>query len=267
MDLDTFERSKFKATDLLAKGEYDQALKLFRELETFAPDSEERGAVLIGEYQCYEALDMFDEARKCLQVAATLGEQTPEYASRIEYLEARLDGDEGKNRIALGKLNRLLEAKGELLRSPDCRDLYESVQMRRLEYLTNLGEMKEALPLFTEARGFEVEKPRSFKFRMAYCLAKCGYVEQAHALVKEGLAETSNITEEVRGRYYLGSIYVAEKKYAEALTQFQFCETHLKDSDISHEHLMDALSYVYEKLGKPKDAARYRQVAKDQYKH
>jgi phenylalanyl-tRNA synthetase alpha subunit len=85
--------------------------------------------------------------------------------------------------------------------------------------------------------------------------------------MKEGLAETCNMTEEIRGRYYLGSIYVSESKYPEALTQFQFCETHLQDSDISHEHLMDALSYVYEKLGKPKNAARYRQAANIQRKN
>ena len=75
---------------------------------------------------------------------------------------------------------------------------------------------------------------------MAYCLAKSGDVEQAHVLVNEGLAESRTVTEEIRGRYYLGSIYVSEKKYMEALAQFQFCERHEEESDISYEHLMDA---------------------------
>ena len=58
-----FELSKQEATRLFESGEFDPALKSFLELETHAPNSEERAAIFLGEYLCFEALGMFAKAR------------------------------------------------------------------------------------------------------------------------------------------------------------------------------------------------------------
>jgi tetratricopeptide (TPR) repeat protein len=262
-----FELSKQEATRLLEKGEFEQALSVFRELETIAPDSEERGAVLLGEYQCFEALGMFAKARQCVLEATKLGEPTPEYLARMAYLEAVLDGDEGDNKSAIARLDRLLEEREELLRSAECEDLYESVQMQRLEYLVNVGRMQEALPLFSEVRGFAIEKRYDFAFREAYCLAKCGDLERAHLIMSKALAESNGIVQETRGRYYSGAMYMTERKYEDALVEFQFCETHMGESDLSISLVMHALAYVHEKMGHNQEATRYLQAARTNYKH
>jgi tetratricopeptide (TPR) repeat protein len=169
-----------------------------------------------------------------------------------------LDGDEGKNGSAIAMLDALLEEHSELLRSPDCGDLYESIQLRRLEYLVNVGRMIEALPLFVEATGFPLEKPDSFVFRMAYCLAKCGEFETAHNMMKKALAISRSRAQEARARY---SIYVAAKDYDNALVELQFCQAHMGESDLSIPHMMDALAYVHEQMGHADEAALYRQAA------
>jgi tetratricopeptide (TPR) repeat protein len=260
-----FETSKLEAAKLSESGEFDGALKLFREIEPLAPNSEERAAILIGEFHCLEALGQFGKARECLREATNLGDSTPEYSAHIAYLDARLDGGEGKNKSAIAKLDRLLEEHSELLRSPDCKELYELIQMRRLEYLVNVGRMVAALPLFIEATGFVMEKPDSFVLRMAYCLAKCGEFETAHNMMNKALASSNSIAQETHARYYLGSIYVAEKDYDKALVEFRFCEMHIEESDhsipLSIPQVMDALAYVHEQMGHANEASQYRKAA------
>jgi tetratricopeptide (TPR) repeat protein len=256
-----FELSKKEATRLIENGEYATALELFRDLERLAPNSEERAAIFVGECHCLEALGMFEKARECLREVAKLGESTPAELAYMAYLEARLEGDEGKNTSAVARLDRLLEEQKELLHSAECEDLYESIQMQRLEYLVNVGRMQEARPLFSEARGFSMEKRYDFAFREAYCLAKCGDLAEAHQIMSKALAESNGIFQETRGRYYLGAIYVADRKYNEALVEFQFCETHVGESSLSYSHVMDALAYVHEELGHAEEAIRYKQAA------
>jgi tetratricopeptide (TPR) repeat protein len=215
---------------------------------------------------CFEALGMFAKARQCVREATRLGEPSPEYLARMAYLEAVLDGDEGNNKSAIARLDRLLEEQEELLHSAECEDLYESIQMQRLDYLLNVGRMQEALPLFSEARGFAIEKKYDFAFREAYCLAKCGNLEEAHLIMGKALAQSNGIVQETRGRFYLASMYLSERKYKEALVEFQFCEEHIGETDLSIPHLMDALAYVHEKLGHAEEATRYLRAKGTKYK-
>jgi tetratricopeptide (TPR) repeat protein len=262
-----YEERKDEALKLLEASKFSEAAAAFRELAEGAPDSDERAAALIGEYQCLEALGMFAKARESVHEAASLGEQTPEYLARMVYFEACLDANEGKNEMAVEKLNKLLEEHADLLHTPECLDLYESIQYQRAEYLSNLNRMGQALPLFLETRGFKKEKPKDFIFRMAFCVAKCGDFERAHVLMKRALADCRDIRQENMARYYLGLIYAAARDYGKALAEFQFCEAHLDEFDLSIPSLMEALSYVCEKSGRTGGAAKYRRAGGAQKNH
>lgn len=260
-DNENWDELKRWAVQSFEDKEYEHAATLFDRLADAAPDSDERGAILIYQGRCLEILGRFAEARECFRDARKLGDGSREYLARLNYLEAGLDAREGHDEVALTKLNTLLNDLRDVIQTSEYRDLYEGVQIVRAGLLQNLQRPDEALPIFLESRSFGVEKPRDYAYRMAYCMAQCGQAEKAVDIVINALRADLDISAQCTARYYLGAIYTAKGEYRKALTELHFCEQHLEESNLAVAPLMESIAYAYKKLGISQKATQYMQVA------
>ena len=258
-----FDDEKERAISLYHQQDYQQSLTIFQGLLLRITAPEERAGILIFQCRCQENLGLFVDARSSLEEARRVGKEglDPDYEARLRYFEAGIDAREGKDKESLRKLDSLLQLNKELLATPELRDLYEGIQILRAGRLQNLDRPHEALPLFLEAQNYKAEKPDDFLCRTAYCLAKCGEIAPAKALISRVMQSSLDPAQENTARYYLAGIFVINGEYAKAFEELQFCERHLDQFELAIPALMQSLAYVCEKLGLSKQAFSYRRAS------
>ena len=259
------EDQQCRAAELQKSGKYQEALDAYRALADTAPNNNERAAALIWASDCLGLLGKLPEARECLHEASRIMDHTPESRTNMAYLDAMLDASTGADTEALAKLDDIVGQFGDILRAPELRYQFEKIQIQRAYSLLNLGRPREALPIFLLAEKYEVEKPDDFTYRHAYCLAACGQARHGESLIRESLAKNLGIRQETEARYYLGLIFVSEGRHADAMREFEFCESHLNELEPNlTDGLFSLLGSTSERVGLKDRALRYRRMGQKQ---
>lgn len=244
-------------------GRVKEALREFAALTESVSDPEEKASLLLNEVRCYRLLGQPAEAKRRLSCARRIAPQT-QGLLYLQEEEAILLWHEGDRDKALEILDRLYADYRQLLLTPEHRDLYERVQTSRGMLLTELTRYGEARQLLEECLSFDsqlIDKLGVLR-DLGLCFVQLGQAERAKGRFQEVLQNGAQGAYAADAHYYLGTIYSAEKAYAKALMEFEWCLAHVEEGQIPKQHICQWLASTARTLGMREDAERYERLAK-----
>jgi tetratricopeptide (TPR) repeat protein len=260
MDQDRFKR----AMALAHSGNGQEALHELRAMarEILSPD--EKALVFYGQAACLQRLGKLEEARNCNRQAVAISPRD-EVRARTDLCEAVLCWEERRFQESLRILDNILKQYSDLLRTPDLRDVYEGVQIRRGILLAKFSRPREARPLLEEALSFDpgLVDMRQALYYLGVTLFNLGEKKAAKARFLELLPGSDDDYWTVSARYYLGIIYSEEGAYAKALLEFERVEPHASWADISKDKIYGWLARTYRLVGNSAQAERCEKLARE----
>ena len=252
-----------RARRLADAGDLDQAAELIRQEVESAEEPEEKGAGILFETSLLLELREYDRVRQRLMEADRLLPPESDGRMILEYQAAEVDTFLGKRAEALSRLERLDRCNGSLLSSPDYRNIWRSVQIRRGVLLFGLGRLKEAEGFLERALEFESEeKNADFYNVLGMCNYHSGKLEDAEKQILMALRLGLSPYWEVKAREYLGALYFKRQAYALAKAEYEWCLSHAQDSDVPRKELLKSLAVTSQMLNLPNDAAEYERMAR-----
>jgi tetratricopeptide (TPR) repeat protein len=99
-------------------------------------------------------------------------------------------------------------------------------------------------------------------YNLGVCYENLGERERGKQTLREALQKGLQGSDAVSSHYYLGTIYSAEKAYAKALMEFEWCLAHMEEGQIPKRHICGWLASTARTLGMREDADRYEKLAK-----
>jgi tetratricopeptide (TPR) repeat protein len=258
MDTERFQ----KALALRDSGREGQALNELREMFESATDPEERSILLAGVALSLQRLGHLPEARRELNQALRIAPRTYSLMY-LMFQDANLCSSEGRWKAALEVLDRLQSDHGELLVTPEHRELNGQIQLERGVALRALGRCREGAAALAEALslGLGEDDRRRALFNLGACYADLKETEGAKKALGEALCHGLQGADAATAHYYLGTIYYDDKAFTKALVEF---ESSLRDADgnqIPKSHLYGWLAATACGLGRMDDAERYKKLA------
>ena len=252
-----------RARRLADAGDLDQAAELIRQEVESAEEPEEKGAGILFETSLLLELREYDRVRQRLMEADRLLPPESDGRMILEYQAAEVDTFLGKRAEALSRLEGLDRCNGSLLSSPDYRNIWRSVQIRRGVLLFGLGRLKEAEGFLERALEFESEeKNADFYNVLGMCNYHSGKLEDAEKQILMALRLGLSPYWEVKAREYLGALYFKRQAYALAKAEYEWCLSHAQDSDVPRKELLKSLAVTSRMLNLPNDAAEYERMAR-----
>jgi len=252
-----------QADRLLQCGRLEEALQEFRAILDSESDPVGRAYVSAGVVQCLSRMGRFEEARDILQKAAR---QLPkDHTTRLdlEFFHACLYWDEGKCAEAQRILDRLLEENREFLSSPDGRELYRDIQVKRGISLTAFQRFGEACPILEEVRslGLSEEQEGDVLCNLGACYYALGKKAQAKAAFLAALEAGVQNYWGIRAHFYLGMIYAESGSHAWAKQELELCAPNAAEAQLSSRDVFRLLAVVCRELGLEDEAERYAKLA------
>jgi len=259
MDQERFNR----AIALQDSGKVEEALQEFHAMAEETADQDEKAVLLLSQATCCAIMNAPKQAREYVRHAIRLSRR-PEIRARADFTEAALQCIECRFEDSLRALDRLIVDYGDLLRTPDHRDLYEEIQIRRAILFVEFGRHREARPILEEALTFqEAQVDRGqIHYNLGVCLFNLGDKMAAKENFLEVLRDREEDYYTISARYYLGVIYSQEGAYAKALREFERVEAHAAEANIDKEKIYGWLARVSRLLRLDDDAERYEKLAK-----
>jgi len=241
------------------------ALRVLEEMRRESHDQSEKIAILVGEATSLTGMGRFAEAESRLDEAESMAEDPWVFAmlwlQRTNVLWFAVRWEE-----ALKLIERTVGTYRAVLESPEHRDLYELSRLRLGTLLVEFGRYQEASPILDEALSFELtdnEKALLY-FETGTCHYHLGNIESSKHWFLQALSIGCGSYKSVLARYFLGAINFRERKYAEALTEFQWCEVRLEEGRIAPRQLYAWLAKTFRILGDQDQARRYATLKKVQ---
>jgi RHS repeat-associated protein len=244
-------------------GRVEEALRELAALTESTPEPEGKATLLANQSTCLIILGRLQEARRQLSLARRVAPRTQIHLY-LDFEDAGLCTHEGKWHEALAILDRLQREYGELLLTTDHRELYEQVQIVRGGALRALARFREARTVLEECLRFHLsaKDERHVLYNLGLCYGDLGESERAKQALLEALQKGLQGSDAVSSHYYLGTIYSAEKAYAKALMEFEWCLAHVEEGQIAKKHICEWLASTAQSLGMKGDAERYERLAK-----
>jgi tetratricopeptide (TPR) repeat protein len=260
MDTQRFEH----AITLRDAGRLDEAIRELTLLAQATTDPQEKASLVLNESTCLAIMGRFDEARDRLREAIRIS-PTTEVRARADFTEAVLSRQEGRRAEALTKLDNLLKDYSQLLCTPDHRDLYYEIQRRRGSLLAGVARFREARVVLEECSSFPLDArdEQYVLYNLGACYVNMGENERGKQTLLEALEKGLQGSDAVSSHYYLGTIYSAEKAYAKALMEFEWCLAHVEEGQIPKKHICEWLASTARTLGMKEEAERYDELAND----
>jgi len=230
--------------------------------DNLSPD--EKALLLYGQAVCLQRLGKLEEARKCNRQAVAISPRD-EVRARTDLGEAVLCWEERRFQESLRILDNILERYSDLLRTPDLRDVYEGVQIRRGILLAKFSRPGEARPLLEEALSFDpgAVDIRQALYYLGVALFNLAEKKAAKARFLGLLPGSDDDYWAISARYYLGIIYSEEGAYGKALLEFEHVEPHAKAANISNDKIYGWLARTYRLVGNSGQAERCEKLARE----
>jgi tetratricopeptide (TPR) repeat protein len=204
-----------------------------------------------------------DDAKGRLVEAVQIS-PTIEVRARADFIRAILSSQQGIRAEALDEMAQVLEEYAPLQTTPDHRDLYEDIQLRRAFLMVELSRFGDAVTVLRECLSFDLSG--NDKGDVLYNLGRCYYRLADFKEAEEKLLET--VRNGAQNRYVfsahsmLGMIYYHEGAYAKALPRFEWCLPHAKEVGVPIKDVYAWLASTARGPGLKDDAKRYEKLAK-----
>jgi tetratricopeptide (TPR) repeat protein len=253
------------ANRLRDSGKFQEALELFKELESDSKDDPGQTAgYLIDEADCYAQGGDSEEAKKCISKARMLVRTDPLGLAQIDFFEATLLIEDGQIELGLQALSFILSDNSLLLRSKEGRELYERIQIQRGFSLMHLSRCAEARPILEEASSFRLEDEDEVKSSIHCHLGRCYAELGQYAVAKEQfvLAQRLKVPEDWEDtfHYYYGYTLYELKEFDSARREF-ILSLQSGSSGPPASYKYNMLAATHRKLGEHRQARQYEDLA------
>ena len=258
MDTEAFNH----AIALRDAGKVEEAIEQLTLLARSTPDPQEKASLLLNEATCLAILGRYEEARERDREAVRIS-PTPEIRASADFDEAAFYLDHDQCGKALRLFDRLMKRYKAVLALPGLHDLNERIQVFRGLALVSLSRFREARTVLEECLRFDLtaDDERAVLSRLGTCYKNVGDNDRAKRALLEALDKGVHGPEAVYAHYHLGTIYFAEKAYAKALMELEWCLAHVEEGKIPKKHICEWLRSTTSRLGMKEEAQRYDKLA------
>jgi tetratricopeptide (TPR) repeat protein len=259
MDIQRFNH----AMTLRDAGKTKEALQELVELEQLTPDMEERATILGNQINCLSILGRRDEAVQVLVLARRIAPKTQIHLY-LDLQEAGLllhAGEPGKALKILDDLERHYKA---ILAAPEHENLNMRTHICRGAVLEALGRYREACLAFEDSLRLHLsaDDEQRVLYNLGLCCRTLGEEHRAKQALQGAIENGLQGNNAVSAHYLLGTIYSAEKAYAKALLEFEWCLAHVEEGRIPKKHICEWLVSTTKTLGMKEPAGKYERLAK-----
>jgi tetratricopeptide (TPR) repeat protein len=259
MDTERFRH----AISLRDSGQVDASLRELETLGDLTADSTEKAAVVLNQGNCLAILGRSREARNRLAEAMQIS-SVVEVRARADFIEATLSAQEGMREEALKKMDRVLGEHGPLLATPDHRDLYQEIQVKRGFLMVELSCFSDGATVLQECLSFDLsDKDKGdVLYNLGRCYFEVGDTKRAEDKLLDTLKTGAQAGYVFSAHSMLGMIYHQEGAYAKALREFEWCLPHAREAGVPIEGVYAWLATIAGSLGLKDDAKRYAKLTK-----
>lgn len=247
---------------LSESGQREEAIRGLRGLVRPSETSEDNGKILLIIGACEKELGRFEEARNTLNEARSLADKNSWVHPRAIFFDASIDIMEGNWKGGLEKLSGMLSDYRSLLYQPEQKDLLEETQRKRGMAFYELGRLADARPLLEEAAKVSYEKPTTLHY-LGRCYYDLGDLQLSENCFREALDLGLRPPYQPGAHYYLGLIYYAQRRYAWAIREFEWCLEHDVQGRVPRKYVLTWIINASKKLGQAKDAERYSKMLQE----
>lgn len=260
----TFQAELEAALRAVDKGNNQEALHLFQQIDKESLQPYEQCVVLLNEKKCLELLGRFKEARGRLEAIQRV-DQTGQFGAYLELGYIQLLFAEGKLHDAIERSRRFLLERAEELKQPEYEDVVYDLKFLIACHLVSAKQFSEAVTalLHFQPRAREEDRPRLHLF-LGIAYEQLGQPEKAEREFKQILGN-ERVPELVTDAYYrLGAICFRRGAYAWAKDYFLAVEgrNHALPADLSLRDLYTFLANTCGYLGEEAERKKYLQLAK-----
>ncbi len=239
----------------------------FREIESrlrILGRSKERADLILRRAVLYGVLGRFREARADISVALREAPNEPDVQLQADVIDGSLYDQEGKPAKAYERLTAALSRHEGRLRDPNLAFLYEDIQQRRAFDLVRVNNFQEAVPLLKEILSFGLpsEIRSATLANLGFCYAKSNEYEQARDCFMQVIEIGVTKAWEGKVHFYLGLACAHLHLLREAKHEFQLCEHHAAEYNVSIGNVYGWLSWVCKGLGERTESERYARLAR-----
>jgi tetratricopeptide (TPR) repeat protein len=255
------------AYTLLESGRILDAAHEFHMLAERANSPSDRALALVNEHKCYCKIGEMDKARNLMRQIRHLPVQDKFVQMAVDFGDACMTVQMGKEKEGVAKFERLLQSNPELLALPDLRDWYEDIQQRRAFSLAKLRQYDDALQILREASSFttmNAEDQQMVQFYLGFCYAAIGKSDLAVEAYRRAIDIGLGNEIEVDVRYRLAIVHFLNGAFARAKHQLeaalQMPEQVLRPE--LRKNLYEQMSRTCHYLGESQDEQRYLALAR-----
>ena len=251
------------AIKLGGAGKLEESLAELQMLVGTSTNEGDNEAVLFAIAHCLRNLHRYEDARHYVtKVYATLNEANPTYPY-VMFLEASIDEDTHHFEKALSKFDRILEKYPAIHTDPHYDELKISIPGMRGITLAGLKRYSEARTLLENAVRDAYWKERTL-FYLGACCYELRDFAQARRYLTESLTLDMIPSYKTIARFYLAMTYLAQRKFAAARDEFEWCFRHQDEATMRQDHLIKGLVRALEGLGLYDEAKRYSDMLRVQ---
>jgi tetratricopeptide (TPR) repeat protein len=261
MDLHRFQH----AIALRDAGKDWEALQELQSVRESVSDPGEKVSLLLNEAACYQNLGRLEEAEIRLEEARKIAPMD-ETLLYVDFSEAELRYYQERTEEAHRQFEKLFTEHSELLKSPEHRELYEAIQLRRGQVLMQLNRYDEARPLLEEALSFQLGTTvrGDLLCMLGICYFELHDLTQAEKHLRAALETGAQEAHTIRAHYFLGAIYFLQHAYDKALHEFQQVEAHAGEYDFDAGEIRQWLAKTYRRLNRIPEAEEYEKPMRPQ---
>jgi tetratricopeptide (TPR) repeat protein len=247
--------------ELRDSGHVEEAMAEFDKLGDLESDPLNKSLVLMAIANGLRQLKRFSDARGKISAACALLGPKHEYYPRAAFQDAVLDVDEGHWKVALKKLDRILEKHSPVLQGDDHKDLFEEVQRQRGIALSKLGQFQEARPILESLRLVEYDRIATLAY-LGVCNFELKDYNATMEVTQQLLSLNPGPVFRSYAHYHRGVILFQREQLARAKSEFEECLACSDRGDILEENLLEWIVDTCKGLNLTEEAARYSDMLK-----
>lgn len=210
------------ALDLEAAGKREEAVAELRGLIDASADPAADGLAFAALADNLRQLGRALEARGYIAWAYSVLEKTDVAYPYAVYIDALIDEDLDQHKLAVSKLEILLNRHSRLLANPEHQRLRNDVLLKQGLNLAHLDKNAEARPLLEAALRLGLGGDSTL-FHLGICCFDLGDYAAAEGYLKQVLALALEPSRVARAHYTLSIICYRQRRYAWARQELEWC--------------------------------------------
>jgi tetratricopeptide (TPR) repeat protein len=263
-----------KACELREQGKLREAVDEFILVAEQTKDNVDKAGVLLNIAATLGALGELDQAEKQLSAIRNLiseigfAPSAEALDDRIIFLLIGLDLEQadicrakGDKEGALARYNALLREYVVVLKTPDLRQSYETIQTHRAFVFADLGRWAESLTVLQEAESFKQSKSE-ISFYLGYCSIAVEDYITAEEKLTESLRLGLPVHLEFRAHCGLGMASYKLGDYPKAKLELELGASKADAEYIKQAQIWGWLAATCQKLGLSDEVERYVALAR-----